>query len=279
MEKPILLLWIAIGLLVALGVGMALSFYSFTEQTLAPSYPVLARAIKSMFEYRWEFRRLIKTLGLGNFVEPIDESDLLAKTGTAFSSFTDRVRHAAVVFMQYWKQLHERNVEDHDQLPAFRAAKELGLRGPVPKTQWRHYTDRVRTEYPDMPLEERAVQAARYLATAVTRAGVRSIHGETEDKKGTIPPIKASFVPYPPGTPASMFMGRVEYKVKDSKTSRKSIPPWAGFGFMRARDAGCYDFTAAGVTDLRSGIECDPVTVTIKREGREAKFRADVVAT
>ena len=36
MEKPILLLWIAIGLLVILGAGMALSFYSFTQQTLAP---------------------------------------------------------------------------------------------------------------------------------------------------------------------------------------------------------------------------------------------------
>ena len=36
MEKPILLLWVAIGLLVVLGAGMALSFYSFTQQTLAP---------------------------------------------------------------------------------------------------------------------------------------------------------------------------------------------------------------------------------------------------
>ena len=36
MRKPILLLWIAIGLLVVLGAGMALSFYSFTQQTLAP---------------------------------------------------------------------------------------------------------------------------------------------------------------------------------------------------------------------------------------------------
>jgi len=36
MKKPILLLWIAIGLLVVLGAGMALSFYSFTQQTLAP---------------------------------------------------------------------------------------------------------------------------------------------------------------------------------------------------------------------------------------------------
>ncbi len=36
MEKPILLLWVAIGLLVILGAGMALSFYSFTQQTLAP---------------------------------------------------------------------------------------------------------------------------------------------------------------------------------------------------------------------------------------------------
>jgi hypothetical protein len=36
MEKPILLLWIAIGLLIVLGVGTALSFYSFTQQTLAP---------------------------------------------------------------------------------------------------------------------------------------------------------------------------------------------------------------------------------------------------
>jgi len=35
MKKPILLLWIAIGLLVVLGAGMALSFYSFTQQTLA----------------------------------------------------------------------------------------------------------------------------------------------------------------------------------------------------------------------------------------------------
>jgi len=36
MEKPVLLLWVIIGLLVVLGVGMALSFYSFTQQTLAP---------------------------------------------------------------------------------------------------------------------------------------------------------------------------------------------------------------------------------------------------
>ena len=36
MEKPILLLWVVIGLLVVLGVGMVLSFYSFTQQTLAP---------------------------------------------------------------------------------------------------------------------------------------------------------------------------------------------------------------------------------------------------
>jgi hypothetical protein len=36
MEKPILLLWIAIGLMVVLGVGTAFAFYSITQQTLAP---------------------------------------------------------------------------------------------------------------------------------------------------------------------------------------------------------------------------------------------------
>jgi hypothetical protein len=36
MKKPVLMLWVAIGLLVALGTGLALSFYSFTQRAIAP---------------------------------------------------------------------------------------------------------------------------------------------------------------------------------------------------------------------------------------------------
>lgn len=36
MKKPVLLLWVAIGLLVALGIGLVLSFYSFTQRAMAP---------------------------------------------------------------------------------------------------------------------------------------------------------------------------------------------------------------------------------------------------
>jgi len=36
MKKSVVLLWVAIGLLVALGIGLAFSFYSFTQQAIAP---------------------------------------------------------------------------------------------------------------------------------------------------------------------------------------------------------------------------------------------------
>ena len=36
MKKPVILLWVAIGLLVALGVGLAFSFNFFTQQAIAP---------------------------------------------------------------------------------------------------------------------------------------------------------------------------------------------------------------------------------------------------
>jgi hypothetical protein len=122
---------------------------------------------------------------------------------------------------------------------------EIGWQGPIP---WTHYLERAATEHPTFSEAELRAKIAIYLGIAIGRY-----------QCGILPhaDLKFSFCPYPDTVPDSMRRGRLEYKVKSSKNSKRAVAPWTSFGLLRESD-----WTSVSVRDLRSmNVTTDTITV------------------
>lgn len=104
----------------------------------------------------------------------------------------------------------------------------IGWHGGISEPQYRHYVDRTLSEMPTASLQERHWSICLYLGNSLARAQAF--------RKLSKPVLKLSLMAHPPGVSEAMRKGRLEYKVKDSKNSHKSIPPWAGFGVLYDND-------------------------------------------
>jgi len=248
-----------------------------TEVVLTSTTPQQASETRALSRvYGGQFRDLNGLLGL-DFINIVEESELAAEMPAQlpYEAYLRRIRNNAGAFFRYWLKLHTTNFATQD-IDEFYEVKKLGLAGPVTKSQWDHYIERVRSEHPKADLAERAWHSSMYLSNAVTRSSLKFVHGTTSDDRGTIPPIRSSFVPYPPGTPRKLYMGRVEYKVKDSKHSKKTVAPWSGYGLMIPR-SDSYVLSAVGVREYRELQEvCSPVVLRLSGMGRSVAVRADV---
>lgn len=102
--------------------------------------------------------------------------------------------------------------------------KKIGWQGTI---DWPTYLERARSELPDATEDELRTRISRYLAIVSARSSERILPGGC---------IRFSYCPYPDAVPDSFRRGRVEYKVKSSKNSNNSTPPWCGFGAVTEND-------------------------------------------
>lgn len=163
--------------------------------------------------YEKTMRRLIHRLALDGIISIVRESDLIRDTG----QFNASARENAALLLKGEQA-------------------KVGWQGEV---AWKHYLDRVFSEYPDMEVEDRRQKVAEYLGITLARY---------QHKLLPTGQVKASFVPYPQTVPDSMKRGRVEYKVKAGKNRNCTMPPWVGFGVLKEDD-----WTHISVREFRAG--------------------------
>lgn len=211
-----------------------------------------------MHQYRAHLCNLLRFFAL-DFIQIDDESVLLFKSNTDLSHFMARVMDNAEALYAYW--IASDGVQDPSALPEYKALCDKGWRGIIPQCQRDWYIARVGSEYPDMDYALRVRRVCVYLGNALARGQFKMLHGNTSDEQGTIQPIKASFVPYPPGTASEMSKGRIEYKLKDSKSSNNTVPPWSGYCVVRDSSVN-----AVGVGEWRViACQCERLSVTLQR--------------
>lgn len=169
----------------------------------------------------------IRTLGL-DFIEIVPESRLLADNGTDLTCYFSKVRRNADLMTSYYQVV---STTDHpEQSAEYASLATAGWKGVIPKEQWEYYISRAASEMPGQPTAKLLQSVCVYLGNALARGQVKML------RHTGLPPIMFSFVPYPPGTPHQLMKGRIECKVKDSKNSNKTIPPWAGYGVFTGDD-------------------------------------------
>ncbi len=127
--------------------------------------------------------------------------------------------------------------QNAERLESYARLKEHGWNGVIPKEQRDYYFDRARNEFgSERSLEEIEARVAAYLGQAYARTKLGLLKPITYTESGAaIPPLKASFVPYPPGTPLSLERLRMEYKTSNGTNSNKKIAPWCGTGGFELR--------------------------------------------
>jgi hypothetical protein len=235
--------------------------------------------------YQTSLDHLCEVCGFADHIRFVDESQVLANRGVSQTKFLQKGKANAEVLFHYWvASLNEPDTTQWENLPEYAALQALGWKGTIPAETREHYMNRVATEHPTMPTAEKISQVCTYLGNALARVQVGMFVGAYQDKDGkVIPPIRTSFVPYPPGTPATLRVARVDYKVKDSKTSSNSTPPWCGFGFLiPTRGASIiYEPKMVGLRDYRELNKSDIVPTTVHvvaPNGDYQPLRADIIA-
>lgn len=222
----------------------------------------------NMVAYREGLDNLARIISPFGHVRFEDESSLLTKLGISQTAFLMQGRSNGAIMEAYLRASDGKPDEQKDRVPEYAALLDLGWQGIVPDSIRDWYKARVTAEHagkdPIKPI-------ADYFGFALTRYKVGLYTGNWADD---IFPLKASFVPYPPGTSDAMRRGRLEYKVKDSK-GNNTVPPWCGYGFLREGEE--FDPTILGV---REYVERDSrrFEVVLKHSGLWQAVRADILA-
>ncbi len=166
-----------------------------TELTLATS----------MFHISHYYDSLTKLFKGVECINLCREQELILKQGVSFAEFRQRAIQSGALMRSWWQM--------GDSI-ARQKLEEGGWKG-VPAWDW--YTARAKSE---LPLAQEATLIARvcmYFGCVLTRRQL----GLLDRWK-----IRFSFCPYPPGVAKELFLGRVEYKLRDGKNSHKCTPPW-----------------------------------------------------
>lgn len=180
-----------------------------------------------MVSYRDHLESLIDGLGIENVVRINEESQLIPVAVHVY--LRQIVINRDALIRHYYSRTLEPDLA------------VLGWRNAISSEAWEFYLKRAESEFPGSDLEFRVRAVCSYLACSLARAQYKVIQFDQQ-------PIKLSLCPYPPGTSEAMYRGRVEYKLKDSSNSNKTIPPWTGFGIYEKGDC-----KTIGLKDYREG--------------------------
>lgn len=219
-------------------------------------------------EYRTGLMGLTKAFGIPANV--INETILLARRGLNESDFLQQGRNNAGLFEAYWAASESTGVNNWADIAEYKNLQGLGWNGIIAPETRAYYMERILVERPDATPAQQAKQVCQYLGIALARYQLKMLHlGENRL-------IKLVFNGHPPGTPASQFMGRVQYKLKDSKSSNTATPPWVGYGFIEERPSG-YEPTVISIRQME-GIKAYKATAQVESAFHCQEFRCDLLA-
>ena len=166
-----------------------------------------------------------------------ESSFLLAKGLTEKACFQQATAYSSL-FHHYWMaSLHVLTEERRIQLPEYADLAKIGWKGAIPDVMREHYLSRAFTEWNNPDEHFLGHKVCKYLGMAFFRRSM-GMHSK----------LTLSYVPYPPGAPPSLGMGRFQYRAKASKNCKTSTPPWCGF-----YELGQCEGHILGVRDLRTG--------------------------
>lgn len=204
-------------------------------------------------------------------VEFTDESTLLTTRSIDTNTFLNQGRNNAESIQQYWTASDTLPEILWDSTPEHQAVRQTGWNGVIPSITRDYYLQRAATEHRQATKNQLITAVCTYLGMALARYQLQLFNGTYTDQQGTIPPLKASFTPYPPGTPNTQRTGRLEYKVKDSKNSNNSTPPWCGYGCMTHKGE-------ASILNLNNykNYHLEQTEIEVQGENGKCKFRADL---
>lgn len=220
--------------------------------------------VHSMSVYKEGLDHLTYILSDNGSVYFEDESERLAALGVEEADFLAQGRENAIAIASYLRASANIPDEVKHTVAEYATLQERDWRGIIPDSIRQWYTTRVTAEHEG---EDPIKPIAEYFGLALARYKVGMY-------KEPIAPLKASFVPYPDGTEPAMRMGRLEYKVKDSK-GNNTVPPWCGHCFLQTGQE--YEPTIIGVREYKA-LDADPFIVTLSRAGAGVNLRADLLA-
>lgn len=181
---------------------------------------------------------LCKSLGIENHVRFEDESDILSAIGIQESDFLNTGNRFAKAFNEYWIESEDIPAEKHYSIPALQwLIDKANWQGIITPDARSYYLDRARNSYPDLDYQGLVRMVCVYLGYAKARSHFNLLRGQVSDSSGIIPAIRGSLVPYPKGSDPKLSLGRVTYKLKDSRTSNNAIAPWCGFGVAKKENS------------------------------------------
>ena len=205
----------------------------------------------------------------GDSVKILKESELLNQLGITTESFLQTASSMKDMLWAYWLASNTVDESQRTDLPEYKALNEVGWRGTIPNVMREHYLNRAATEYPNMDENARAQLVCTYFGIALSRYKVGMMKTNIDDTMGMLPPVKVGFGTLGPGVSGDMLKGRLDYKVKTSKNSKTTTPPWVGYGVLEDR-SGVLEPTILGV---RKVFDTEPVQVT----SNGVCFQADIL--
>lgn len=150
-----------------------------------------------------------------------------------------------------------------EKLPEFRELESLGFKGGLPQDQRRSVRERtkLRLGNPDISEEELDKHVAKYFAQGFARAMFNLRLGTSVPKGASepLPTLSYSFLPYPPGTPASMIVRRVELSAATDTGQDKVVPCWGG----------CAVLNRGGNLQLRAKVKRPERVINLMLDGEE----------
>jgi hypothetical protein len=181
-----------------------------------------AKAIESSKRYINDFIKLIKILGLNNFITPVKESDLA--TNEQFHELSDFITQKILAYLII---SDESGISS--AMETFKALSDIGWKGIIPLEQRQYYYNRYIKLYGCSPIEARE-KLAKYLASCLSRHKL-NMRGDNPEWKNDF--IDLTFCPPIPGVPESLVSKRLYYRTIHDKYTRDHIPPWRGKGYLR----------------------------------------------
>jgi hypothetical protein len=200
-------------------------------------------------------------------VRIVTESQLIEGKGHTTSDFLALGETLSTHLNAYWLASSQIAYTEWENLAEYKALQAVGWSGVIPTEMREHYLNRCGSEYPNMDNEGRVKMVCRYFGNALARYKMGLIQSGVTDASGMLPAIKSGFGTLGPGVSKAMLKGRVDYKIKASKNSRNSTPPWCGWGMLTEK----FEPTIVGV---RHGVPTAAHEVNVTSNG--VCFRSDV---
>lgn len=256
------------------GLDVSVILEDITEGIIAGDYLDVDNLIGP---YADSLKSLTSVMGISPGVNIVMESELMERKGIPQEFLEQKAGGIAQLIQQYWHASQNISPEKWESLPEYKILEEAGWKGTIPPEMREHYLCRAQTERPDSEEDVRIWSICKYFGNSLARYSVGLF--TNEDPEGP-QPVRASLAPHATGASKSLRLGRVEYKLMDDKKSNTSVPPWAGYSYMRETKKG-FKPTAYGLRDVRKLTNSDfqRFEVVIESDKGYTPLRVDVLSS